>query len=60
MVTALFVQRGTQLKRNDKLLTLEAMKMQSTIYAPMDGRVAEVLIETGQHIDAKDLLLVIE
>ena len=60
MVTALFVQRGTEFKRNDKLLTLEAMKMQSTIYAPKDGRVVEVLVETGRHIDAKDLLLVIE
>ncbi len=35
-------------------------KAEDTIYAPKDGRVVEVLVETGQQIDAKDLLLVIE
>jgi pyruvate carboxylase len=36
------------------------MKMQSTIYAPKDGRIAKVLVEPGQQVEAKDLLMVIE
>ncbi len=40
--------------------SLEAMKMQSTIYAPKAGRVSRILVEAGQHVEAKDLLLTIE
>jgi pyruvate carboxylase len=54
------VQAGREVARNDKLLTLEAMKMQSTLYAPRDGKIAEVLTEPGQQVDAKDLLVVME
>ena len=60
LVTGLFVEAGAEVKRNDKLLTLEAMKMQSTIYAPLDGKVAEVLVGPGEQVEAKDLLVVIE
>jgi pyruvate carboxylase len=60
LITGLFVQAGREVSRNDKLLTLEAMKMQSTIYAPRDGKIVEVLTEPGQQVDAKDLLVVME
>jgi pyruvate carboxylase len=60
LVTGLFVQLGDDVKRNDKLLTLEAMKMQSTIYAPVDGKVVNVLVAPGEQVDAKDLLAVVE
>jgi pyruvate carboxylase len=60
LITGVFVQAGKKIKRNDRLLTLEAMKMQSTIYAPIDGTVSEVLVEAGQQIEAKDLLVVVE
>jgi pyruvate carboxylase len=36
------------------------MKMQSTIYAPLDGKVVEVLVGPGEQVEAKDLLVVIE
>ncbi len=38
-MTGLFVTVGDEVTANTKLLTLEAMKMQSTIYAPDSGRV---------------------
>lgn len=60
LVTGLFVQPGDEVERNDKLLTLEAMKMQSTIYAPVDGKVVSVLVAPGEQVDAKDLLAVVE
>ncbi len=60
LITGLFVQAGDQVSKNDKLLTLEAMKMQSTIYAPLDGKIVEVLVEPGEQVDAKDLLIVLE
>ncbi len=59
LVTGLFVAVGDDVKANTKLLTLEAMKMQSTIYAPKSGRVRKILVEAGSQVESKDLLLVL-
>jgi len=48
------------LKKGDRLLVMEAMKMQSTVYAPVAGTVKQLLVQPGQQVEAKDLLLVIE
>jgi len=34
--------------------------MQSTLYSPASGKVLQVLVAPGQHVEAKELLLVIE
>jgi pyruvate carboxylase len=60
LVTVVAVRESQPVKKGDRLLVLEAMKMQSTVYAPADGRVAKMLTQTGQQVEAKDLLLVIE
>ena len=60
LVTAIFVAAGDEVEPNAKLLTLEAMKMQSTIYAPEAGKIKEVLVEAGNQVQSKDLLVVME
>jgi biotin carboxyl carrier protein len=35
------------------------MKMQSNIYAPTSGRIVRILVTSGQHVEAKDLLVTI-
>ena len=60
LITGVFVEAGDKVEKNAKLLTLEAMKMQSTIYAPAGGKVKELLVAPGEQVDAKDLLAVIE
>ncbi len=60
LITGVFVQVGSEVERNERLLTLEAMKMQSTIYAPRAGKISELLVEAGTQVEAKDLLLVLE
>jgi pyruvate carboxylase len=40
-----------------KLFTLEAMKMETTLYAERAGTVAQVLVQVGTQVDAGDLLL---
>lgn len=57
LVSALPVSVGTKVAKGDKLLTLEAMKMQTTIYAPCDGVVAEILVQVGETVESKDLLM---
>ncbi len=59
LVTGLFVAAGDEVEANAKLLTLEAMKMQSTIYAPKPGKVREILVESGSQVQSKDLLVVL-
>jgi pyruvate carboxylase len=54
------VRTGQQLARGDTLLTLEAMKMETTVRAEQDGIVKEVLAKAGLAVDAKDLLIVFE
>jgi pyruvate carboxylase len=54
------VSVGEQVKKGDRLLILEAMKMQSTVYAPVDGTVVKKLANVGDKVEAKDLLLVLE
>jgi pyruvate carboxylase len=59
-VTSVVVDQGTKVKKGDRLLVMEAMKMQTTVYAPIDGEVAQLLVKAGQTVESKDLLLVIE
>ena len=59
-VTTIGVELNEQVKKGDRLLVMEAMKMQTTVYAPVDGRVTRRLVHVGQTVEAKDLLLVIE
>ena len=57
LVTALAVSVGAKVAKGDKLLTLEAMKMQTTIYAPADGVVDEICVANGDALESKDLIL---
>ena len=59
LVTGLFVQVGDEVEANAKLLTLEAMKMQSTIYSPKAGTIKEIVVSAGSQVQSKDLLLVL-
>jgi pyruvate carboxylase len=59
VVSAIVVQANHRVERGAKLLTLEGMKMQSNIYAPIAGRISKILVTPGQHVEAKDLLLTI-
>ena len=59
IISGIAVQANHAVERGTKLLTLEAMKMQSNIYAPISGRVTKLLVAPGQHVEAKDLLVMI-
>ena len=59
LISGIAVQPNHTVERGAKLLTLEAMKMQSNIYAPIAGRITKLLVGPGQHVEAKDLLVVI-
>ena len=60
VVSAVAVELNQTVKKGDRLLVMEAMKMQSTVYAPVGGTVKQLLVQPGQHVEAKDLLMTIE
>ena len=60
LVTAVAVNAGASVKKGDKLLVIEAMKMQSTVYVPHDGKVTSLTAQAGMQVESKDLLAVIE
>ncbi len=59
MVASIAVKEGAVVKQGDKLMIIEAMKMQTTIYAPIDGTITKLHTHPGQQVEAKDLLAVI-
>jgi pyruvate carboxylase len=60
MVVTVSASLGETVANGQKLFTLEAMKMETTIYAERDGRVAEVLVQPGTQVDSGDLLMRLE
>lgn len=60
MVASIAVEVGRTVKEGDLLLVLEAMKMETSIYAERGGTISEITAPVGTQIDAKDLLLVFE
>jgi pyruvate carboxylase len=59
MVASLPVTAGQMVKEGDLLLTLEAMKMETSILAPRDAKIEELAVAVGQTLDAKDLLMIL-
>ena len=59
MVAGLQVVAGQRVERGDRLLSIEAMKMETAIFAEMAGVVAEVIVTAGTQIDGQDLLMVL-
>jgi pyruvate carboxylase len=57
LTSGIAVQMSPALERGANLSTLEAMKMQSNIYAPIAGRGTKVFVSPGQHVETKDLLV---
>jgi pyruvate carboxylase len=60
VISSIAVEPLQTIRKGDRLLVMEAMKMQTTLYSPMDGQVAKLCTHPGQRVEAKDLLLVIE
>jgi pyruvate carboxylase len=56
LVASLAVSVGAKVAKGDKLLMMEAMKMQTTVYAPCGGVMAELHVAIGDTVETKDLL----
>jgi pyruvate carboxylase len=57
LVVGVAVTPGEEVIAGQKLLSLEAMKMETTVYAERAGKVAEVLANAGTQVEGGDLLI---
>ncbi|MBR5272984.1 MAG: pyruvate carboxylase [Clostridia bacterium] len=57
MVSKVNVKVGDEVKENQVLAIIEAMKMETSVVALQDGVVGEVLIDVGQNVKAGELLI---
>jgi biotin carboxyl carrier protein len=60
LIIDVFVSQGQKIKRGDKLLILEAMKMKNDLKSPRDGIIKEIKIKTGEMVAKGDLLIEFE
>lgn len=59
-VSKVLVKAGDVVEENQVLAIIEAMKMETSITAPMSGEIKEVLINNGQSVKAGELLMILE
>ncbi|HBC75575.1 MAG: hypothetical protein A2008_00020 [Candidatus Wallbacteria bacterium GWC2_49_35] len=59
-IIAVLVKEGDEVKENDAVVKLEAMKMETIVNSPFAGKVKEVLVSERQTVTAGDMLVVIE
>ncbi len=60
MVVTIAVEAGARVSKGQKLVVLEAMKMETTVHADKDGTVSEIVVTTGSQVETGDLLMRIE
>ncbi|MGB0954907.1 MAG: pyruvate carboxylase [Panacagrimonas sp.] len=60
MVVRVAVQEGQAVSQGEALIALEAMKMETSLAAPRDAKVKQVLVKSGATVEAKDLLIELE
>ncbi|PKR78498.1 pyruvate carboxylase [Halalkalibacillus sediminis] len=59
-VVEVLVKEGEQVKKNDHLMITEAMKMETTIQAPFEGKIKSISVSNGESLETNDLLIEME
>ena len=57
VIASVAVTAGQPVRAGDLMLTIEAMKMETGLYADRAGTVAALHVAPGAQVDAKDLLV---
>ncbi|MCD6366608.1 MAG: acetyl-CoA carboxylase biotin carboxyl carrier protein subunit [Bacteroidales bacterium] len=57
LVLDVVVEKGSEVKKGDNLLVLEAMKMENNIKSPSDGIVKSIAVTKGNAVEKNELLV---
>ncbi len=56
-VVKLLCQQQDEVQKGQKLIVVEAMKMENTLVAPMNGKVVKIMVKEGQQVEKDQLLI---
>lgn len=56
-IIKVFVTEGTEIEEKAPVVLMEAMKMETYIYAPRSGKIASVKVKKGDTVQAGDTLI---
>ena len=56
-VSQIFIKNNDKITKGDKLLIIEAMKMETTIHAEKSGTIQNIQVDVGTNVEPKDLIL---
>ena len=59
-VAKIFVKESMKVIKGDRVLVIEAMKMETTINAEKSGTIKKIFVSSGDNVETKDLLIEIE
>ena len=59
LIVAVPISEGQEVKKGDKVIILESMKMENELRAPKDGVVARIYVEQGASVEKDQVLVVI-
>ena len=57
LILDIVVNEGDEVKKGDKLLILEAMKMENIIKSPGDGKIKSIIVSKGESVDSGQKLI---
>ena len=57
LIVTVHVREGQEVKKGDRMIVLESMKMQNEISSPTDGTVRTLRIKPGDSVDQNQVLL---
>jgi biotin carboxyl carrier protein len=60
MVVKILTEEGAEVRKGDKLIIIEAMKMENSITSPIAGRVIHINAREGQAVEKEAFLIEIE
>ena len=58
-ILEVLVNAGDQVKEDDELVMLEAMKMENPIYAPGDGAIKEIKVKAGDSVETDQVMIIL-
>ncbi len=59
-ILEVLVSEGDKIEKNQKILILEAMKMEHSILSDFEGKLNVLKIKTGQNVDAGEVLAILD
>jgi pyruvate carboxylase len=59
-ISSVSIKKGQSINEGERLLSIEAMKMETAVYSPRDATIAQVHVKPGTIVTAGDLLVELE